>query len=177
MKRIFQIAIILFFIFVVLSLPTSAQDTNGLCISPLIAGKENLITKDFAGTVAVYFESGMLIIEFKTHDGWVLQETHLYVGVEAPATSAPGRFPYKHDLLENSDTDTYEIDLEENNLTLDNEIIYFAAHAAMQLIGPEGDILEEESAWALGDPIREGKNWAMYFRCTGGENGGDDVVN
>ena len=187
MKRIAEIVIIIFFIIFILSLPTSAQlpDQNGECTKPLIAGKQNINSETPAGMVKITSSNNApdeLLVEFITYDGWVMQETHLYVGGEPPKKSAPGRFTYKHDPVENPAYDTYSLSLGDHGLILDDKIC-FAAHAALQLIGPEGDVLEEETAWALGAPIRDSggksKNWAMYFECTGGgsENGGNEETN
>jgi len=43
--------------------------------------------------------------------GWTMQTTHLYVGKKAPSSSAPGRFPFKHEGLANVSTDKYVIPL------------------------------------------------------------------
>ncbi|MGA1796506.1 MAG: hypothetical protein ACMUIL_11675 [bacterium] len=175
MKRITHIVLIVFFVVIALSLSTLAQGQDG-CTRPLIAGKENLIPEDYTGDVEDYPGAGSvsadlsedgntLTVVFTTQEGWELLETHLYVGNNEPDKSAPGRFPYKHDPVENPDTDTYEISLIESGISLDGSI-FFAAHAAMQFTNSDGEIVEE-TAWAYGKKIPDrSRNWAMYFECT-----------
>ena len=61
---------------------------------------------------------------------WRLEETHLYVGDEAPAKSAPGKFPYKHEELGGVASDAYSVDLAAADLDGDG-IVYIAAHAGL----------------------------------------------
>jgi len=102
---------------------------------------------------------------------WRLEETHLYVGDEAPAKSAPGKFPYKHEELGGVASDAYSVDLAAADLDGDG-IVYIAAHAGliMQIgVDPETEepIYADETAWAEGDePIGKGKNWATCFSVT-----------
>lgn len=99
---------------------------------------------------------------------WRLEETHLYVGDEAPAKSAPGQFLYKHEELGGAASDVYIVDLAAADLDGDG-IVYVAAHARLIIqngVDPDtGDpIYVYETAWAQGDePIGKGKNWAMFF--------------
>jgi hypothetical protein len=107
------------------------------------------------------------IVETDPPHGWLLEETHLYVGDEAPAKSAPGRFPYKHEELGGVVSDTYSVDLAAADVDGDG-IIFIAAHAGLiMLIGEDpdtGPIYADETAWAQGDePIGKGKNWATCF--------------
>ena len=120
-----------------------------------------------AGNVTVALESGNLTVDFATIDGWELQETHLYVGTEAPVKSAPGRFPYSHEgLPAGSYADSYSIPLSELGVQA-GDTVYIAAHAELvKFIGldEEGNpIYAEETGWADGAPIPPGRNWAMYF--------------
>lgn len=61
-------------------------------------------------------ELGNLDVEFVMHEGYVVNETHLYVGNEpypinsqGDITVAPGQFPYQHE-LDSAENDTYTID-------------------------------------------------------------------
>ncbi len=111
------------------------------------------------------------IVETDPSHGWLLEETHLYVGDEAPAKSAPGQFPYKHDGLGGVASDPYSIDLAAADEDGDG-IVYIAAHAELIMqIGVDPDtgepIYADETAWATGDePIGKGKNWATCFSVT-----------
>jgi len=177
MKRIAAIVAIVFIIILILSLPTSAQYED--CINPLIAGKENLNSGIDAGMVTVTSsvdDPNILFVDFETYDGWEMTETHLYVGSTPPTKSAPGQFIYKHDPVEDPFfQDEYEVSLVNHMINVGDDI-YFAAHAALQKMGLDGEVLEE-TAWAFGTPIRDtgtrAKNWAMYFICTTGD-GEDD---
>lgn len=99
---------------------------------------------------------------------WLLDETHLYVGDEAPSKSAPGKFNYKSEDLGGVAAVTYDVDLDSFDTDGDG-IVYIAAHAALIMevgIDPEtGETLyDTESAWAQGDEaIGKGKNWATCF--------------
>jgi len=167
-KRIAAILTIVFIIIVILSIPSSAQSDD--CNFPLIAGKKNLTSGISAGSVKVTKDSDNLYVDFETVDGWVMTETHLYVGGAVPQKSAPGQFPHKHEPEEAFTQYTFNIPLNMIS-TDDNGYIYFAAHAALQKVGDDGVALEE-TAWAGNFSIRDtgttkAKNWALYFKCTG----------
>jgi len=46
-----------------------------------------------AGTVTVGINGSDLCVTFDTDSGWLMLETHVYVGLTAPTRSAPGQFP------------------------------------------------------------------------------------
>ena len=107
-------------------------------------------------------------------------------------TSAPGQFPYSEEhalpvltftyVIPISEIDSYSLKGGKKWVAADEDLgigpddkIYIAAQAEVrkQEVDPETDelmfdetgepIYQEETAWAEGDPIRPGKNWAMYF--------------
>ena len=121
------------------------------------------------GTLTVAFDGTNLVVTYamnpwnSVEEGWELLETHLYVGIDPPTKSAPGRFPY------DAINGVYEIDLGSDfpgAFTL-----YIAAHAEIGMVDEFGDpicyegtdVQIEETAWAEGTQIRTGKNWATYF--------------
>ncbi len=113
-----------------------------------------------AGWVDAYAQLNTLTIEIVAENGWVLEETHVYVGTEPPRKSAPGRFPYKHERLPaNATTDSYEIALDDYDVACLSDL-YIAVHAVVN--GAENEH-GEETAWGEGSTIRSRKNWAMYF--------------
>jgi hypothetical protein len=115
-----------------------------------------------AGDVYVYADQHLLTVEIEADNGWVLLETHVYVGMQPPSKSAPGRFPYKHEALGGVSSDSYEIVLDD--LELDClSTLYIAVHAVVK---GEDNGPGTETAWGDGDEIRAGKNWAMYFPTT-----------
>ena len=111
---------------------------------------------------------GILTITITASNGWVLDETHVYVGTERPRKSAPGRFPYKHERLSGASSDVYEIALDEFDVECGTEL-YIAVHAVVKGANNE---YGTETAWGDGSYIRANKNWAMYFMtpvfCGGG---------
>jgi len=101
-----------------------------------------------------------LVVTYTISSPWVLGDTHLYVGISAPTKSAPGRFPYGP---EDAVAGVYTIPLSDfpGETTL-----YIAAQAEVtnpDEIDPDTGLPREETAWADGEEIRPGKNWAMYF--------------
>ena len=112
-----------------------------------------------AGWVEANATRELLVIEIYAENGWALEETHVYVGTEAPTKSAPGRFPFKHEKLDGAVSDAYVIDLSDYDVDCSSDL-FIAVHAVVY--GAENDY-GEETAWGEGDFIRSGKNWAMYF--------------
>jgi len=112
-----------------------------------------------AGLVTVIADGDLITITIGTENGWVLEETHVYVGLTPPKKAAPGQFPYKHEKLNGATADSYVIDTPDVGAECGDDL-YVAVHAVV--VG-EGNEYGEETAWGEGDPIREGKNWAMMF--------------
>ena len=143
------------------------------------------------GTLTVEVVGDNLEVTYEITDpGWELLETHLYVGKTDPKllTSAPGQFPY-FEPLDTPTSHTYTIpiaDIDSYSLIKGKkwvadksfgvklgDVIYIAAQAEIGMIDKDGEpVLDEndeqieETAWAEGEQIREGKNWAMYFTFT-----------
>ncbi len=110
-----------------------------------------------AGWVEAVADQDNLTIVIETDNGWVLEETHVYVGTTRPTKSAPGRFPFKHEDLGGATFDIYEISLDGFDVECMGTL-YIAVHAVVRS-GEFG----EETAWGDGPVIRANKNWAMYF--------------
>jgi len=134
----------------ILALAVSATATGVY----LIAGQH-----DEAGWIEATAEGETLTLTIATDGGWVLEETHIYVGTVPPTKSAPGRFPYKHEELDGAQMDTYTIDLDDFDVECGG-VLYIAVHAVVSKADGED---QTETAWGEGDYIRAGKNWAMYF--------------
>jgi len=116
--------------------------------------------------------NGTITFQIAVNDtDWRLEETHLYVGDDKPAKSAPGRFTYKHEELGGVGADTYTVNLTAADSNGDG-IVYIAGHAGLIMqIGEDPEtgepIYADETAWAEGDePIGKGKNWATCFSVT-----------
>jgi hypothetical protein len=104
-----------------------------------------------AGTISVWNNGENLYVKYETNGGWVMTETHLYVGKTDPSqlTSAPGQFPYKavHDpavseytyIIALAEIDSYQ--LKKNGKTwlawdspggvAPGDDVYIAAHAVL----------------------------------------------
>jgi len=147
MKTVFVISAIVLLLAVCASAQTEVS---------LLAGQQYN-----AGWITAVANFGILTIDINTENGWVLEETHVYVGIAPPRKSAPGRFPYKHENLPaNSTTDSYRITLTDVGAVCGSDL-YIAVHAVvMDVENGYG----EETAWGEGSYIRAGKNWAMYFK-------------
>jgi hypothetical protein len=138
------------------------NDGEAIIIAPLNAGKEFTV-----GEVRVYENSDVIYITYVTTDHWLMTETHLAVTAsleEIPQTKKgnpiPGKFPLKREYEQPINEDTYEIDIKEGESVFDPSF-YIAAHAAVQK-EENGNIIQEESAWAAGEDF-PGKNWATYM--------------
>ena len=116
------------------------------------------------GTLTVKVIDSNLVVTYNITAPWVLGETHLYVGTEPPTKSAPGQFPYGPE-SEYATDDGYSIPLSVlPALPPGSDSFFIAAQAEVSIVDPDtGEPIEEETAWADGDEIRPGKNWAMYF--------------
>ena len=119
------------------------------------------------GNLNVVIDGDFLVVTYNVTDPeWELGDTHLYVGIEPPTKSAPGRFPYgPEDAFEG----VYTIDLDDFGGVLP---LYIAAQAEVgkvdpttgePILDPDTGLPIEETVWAEGTQIRTGKNWAMYF--------------
>ncbi|MBA7549302.1 hypothetical protein ES705_41781 [subsurface metagenome] len=119
------------------------------------------------GTLTVEVVGTDLVVTYDIFgSGWELLETHIYVGVDPPSKSAPGRFPYVDDATDGQYIRVY-------NLGVFTGTLCIAAHAEIGEVDVNGDPVVdendeqfEETAWALaevGIPIGKGKNWATYF--------------
>ena len=144
----------------------------------LVVGRKHIPVGELTVTVEEVEGVDSLVVTYTITDDlvlgypeWELLETHLYVGTDPPEKSAPGQFPYgPEDVVEEG---KYIIALKEGF----TGTLYIAAQAEIGMIDKEGEpVLDdsdpligeqiEETAWAEGKQIREGKNWAMYFTFT-----------
>ena len=160
MKKFIVISIVLLML-AGFAITSSAQD--------LVVGRQHI---PVVGELTVVVVDGNLEVTYIMDpvEGWELLETHLYVGIDPPTKSAPGRFPY--DAIDG----VYEIDLEADFPGVTITLLYIAAQAEVRIQEVDPDtgepmvdpdtgepIYQEETAWADGIQIRTGKNWAMYF--------------
>lgn len=113
-----------------------------------------------AGDIVISNDSENIYVTFTTQDGWVLTESHLFVGLleELPLTPLGnpkiGLFPFStsHDQLTNY---TYTIPIED-----DLECYTIAAHAKVDKY-IDGTLVQSETAWGEGEQISNTGSWAM----------------
>jgi hypothetical protein len=96
--------------------------------TPLFAGQHTNIGKFTVEQIKEGTRKYLVVTFDVTGSGWTRQTTHLYVKKTKPTSSAPGRFPYKHEGLPAGTTvDTYKIPL--SQLLCSNPYLYIAGHA------------------------------------------------
>ena len=154
--------------------PTVSFDEyySGACptsTTPLIAGQHIN-----AGNVTVSNDDAYIYVTYNTENGYVLRETHLFVGgCEAiPVTNAgnpsPGQFPYKNS-HNDCTTFTYRVPI---SAIPAGSCGCVAAHAALVKYGANGQVIDSQTGWGSGTLINpNGGSWGMKFQycsCIGG---------
>lgn len=115
-----------------------------------------------AGDVTVSNDDNYIYVTFNTTGGWVLNETHVYVGEPSgiPTNSAGnpqiGTFPY-NDTHDGETTFTVVVPIDPNL-----ECYAVAAHASVSLIDENGNVIQSETAWGNGPQVNNGGSWATY---------------
>lgn len=127
-------------------------------VIPLIAGQD---FENPAGEIIVTNDGDFLYIEFVAYAPWVLVETHVAVsdtldGIPQTKKGNPkiGNFDY--------DINSW-IDLSQ---WPDATELFIAAHAVVQMLGENGEVIQEETGWGEGEEFNDSKSWAMYFMYT-----------
>jgi len=114
------------------------------------------------GSIVITNDDDNIYVTYNTTGGWVLNETHLFVGElnDMPATPNGnpkiGLFPYK-DSHNGVSSFTLSIPINE-----DLECYVVAAHASVSLPGTEEEGAQTETAWSTGEQINESGSWATY---------------
>lgn len=94
---------------------------------PLYAGQHILIGKLIVEQYKVNYKKYLRVTYDTTSSNWGMTATHLYVSKNKPTRAAPGRFPFKHEGLDNVKIDVFEMPL--SQLLCSNQYLYIAAHA------------------------------------------------
>lgn len=113
------------------------------------------------GTVSVSNDSDSIYVTYTTTGGWLIYETHVYVGDVAgiPTNNSGnpqiGLFPHN---MTHSGVSSFTVAfaIDEN---LDCYAI--AAHAVVGITNPDGTV-QTETAWSNGNDINDGGSWATY---------------
>ena len=125
-----------------------------------------------AGTVTVSNDANYIYVTYTTTNGWVLTQTHLYVGdcalipVNNPGNPIPGQFPYTS-AHNNVTSYTYQIPI--SRIPLEG-CGCIAAHAVVKKYNSSNQVIDTQTGWGNGVRINlSGGNWGMkfdYCSCT-----------
>ncbi len=124
-----------------------------------------------AGTVSVTNDGDFINVTYSTANGWVLTQTHLFVGecalipVNNPGNPMPGQFPYKTTHSGGITSYTYQVPVATIGI---GNCGCIAAHAVVAKMNASGQITETQTGWGNGPRINlSGGNWGMSFNyCT-----------
>ena len=107
MKRILALLVVPVLIVVMLT-PALAQESLPFTTDLIADGRETALD---VGNLTVATDGTVTFQIDEASTDWRLEETHLYVGDEPPAKSAPGKFTYKHEELGGNASDVYTVGL------------------------------------------------------------------
>lgn len=123
-----------------------------------------------SGTVSVTNDLNFIYVTYTTANGWLLTQTHLFVGgcdlipVNGPGNPIPGQFPYAS--VHNNITEyTYTVPISAIGI---GNCACIAAHAVVVRLNAAGQVIEQQTGWGKGIRINPiGGNWGMKFNyCT-----------
>lgn len=119
-----------------------------------------------AGTVSVTNDSNFIYVTYTTANGYLMTQTHLYVGdcalipINNPGNPIPGQFPYSA-THNNITTYTYQIPL---SAIPAGGCGCIAAHCVVVKLNASGNVIETQTGWGNGTRINlSGGNWGMKF--------------
>jgi hypothetical protein len=123
-----------------------------------------------AGTISVTNDADYYYVTYTTTDGWLLTQTHLYVGncaaipVNNPGNPIPGQFPYSS-AHNNLTTYTYQVPISAIGA---GNCGCIAAHCVVVKLNSSGGVASQQTGWGAGTQINLGSgNWGMKFEyCT-----------
>ena len=123
-----------------------------------------------AGTISVSNDNEFIYVTYTTANGYLLTETHLYVGncsavpVNKKGNPVPGQFPYK-DQQNYTTSFTYKVPIASMGL---GQCGCIAAHAALVKLDATGKVIESQTGWGACSLINAtGGNWGTKFSyCT-----------
>ena len=141
--------------------PTPKGNLKSLTIVPLIAAQNIPIGNIFI--IQDDIQGGISILGSILSPGWMFEDNHIYVGLEAPSSPAPGQFPYSGNISPFGTTLDFLISYEDLGASCGD--FYIAFHADVS------DGIETVSAWALPDagaiywynPAGKKIGWGAYF--------------
>lgn len=136
---------------------TTSSSSDCAVVYPLLAGQHIN-----AGNITITNDDDNIYVTYNTTGGWVINETHLYVGtLDGLPTNGAGNpqiglFPY-NDTHDGVTTYTITVPITEGM-----SCYIVAAHASVALLDDNGNVIQTETAWSDGNDINEGGSWATY---------------
>ena len=118
-----------------------------------------------AGNVTVTNDANFIYVTYNTANGYVLTQTHLFVGdcalipVNKPGNPIPGQFPYAAP-HSNLTTYTYQIPI---TAIPAGTCGCIAAHAVVGKLNASGQVVEQQTGWGNGIVINPDGQWGMKF--------------
>ena len=118
-----------------------------------------------AGNVTVTNDANFIYVTYNTANGYVLTQTHLYVGecalipVNRPGNPIPGQFPYASP-HNNVTSYTYQIPIMAIPV---GSCGCIAAHAVVVKLNAAGAVVDQQTAWGNGTVINPDGQWGMKF--------------
>lgn len=118
-----------------------------------------------AGNVTVTNDANFIYVTYNTANGYVLTQTHLFVGecalipVNKPGNPIPGQFPYSSP-HSNLTSYTYQIPIMAIPVGACGCI---AAHAVVVKLNAEGQVVDQQTGWGNGTVINPDGQWGMKF--------------
>ena len=118
-----------------------------------------------AGNVTVTNDANFIYVTYNTANGYVLTQTHLFVGecmlipVNRPGNPIPGQFPYTSP-HSNLTSYTYQIPIMAIPI---GSCGCIAAHAVVVKLNAAGQVIDQQTGWGNGTVINPTGQWGMKF--------------
>lgn len=118
-----------------------------------------------AGNVTVTNDVNFIYVTYNTANGYVLTQTHLFVGdcalipVNKPGNAIPGQFPYTS-AHSNLTSYTYQIPIMAIPI---GSCGCIAAHAVVVKLNAAGQVVDQQTGWGNGTVINPTGQWGMKF--------------
>jgi len=151
----------------------SAQNAlgPGVVELPFIAGQHY-----DAGTVKVHNTNGGLIVEVELANGWQMAELQAHVGwADNPVpmksgNPSPGKFDFKYEFDPPQNGKEIYFDFDEDLEGFrwgepwePERLRHMAIHADVVILDGNGEVIQEEGAWAQGNIEFDGGEWGWWF--------------
>jgi len=118
-----------------------------------------------AGNVTLTNDANFIYVTYNTANGYVLTQTHLYVGdcalipVNRPGNPIPGQFPY---ITTHSNVTSYTYQIPITAIPV-GSCGCIAAHAVVVKLDAAGQVVDQQTAWGNGTVINPDGQWGMKF--------------